>query len=51
MGAGAASALSQSGGAVRFRLDELLDWSKPDDIGPAPVVRLPRSKRMQPGKE
>ena len=40
------------GGAIRFSLKELLEWSKPDDdILPADVVRLQRSKRLQPRKE
>jgi excisionase family DNA binding protein len=42
----------RAGGAIRFRLDELLEWSNSrDDTGSATVVRLPRSKRLQPGKE
>ncbi|HET9531604.1 MAG TPA: helix-turn-helix domain-containing protein [Blastocatellia bacterium] len=42
----------RAGGAVRFRLDELLEWSGfSDDTAPSGVARLPRSERLQPGKE
>lgn len=39
------------GGALRFRLDELLEWSHHNDTAAMNVVALPRSKRLQPGKE
>ena len=40
------------GGAIRFSLKELLEWSKHDnDTLPADVVRLNRSNRLQPRKQ
>ncbi|HJQ24354.1 MAG TPA: helix-turn-helix domain-containing protein [Blastocatellia bacterium] len=40
------------GATVRFRLDELLQSSQVNsDTGTTKIVRLPRSKRLQPGKE
>ena len=39
------------GGAVRFKLDELLAWSGTDDTRSTNVVALARSKRLQPGRE
>lgn len=42
----------KAGGSVRFRLDELMEWSKPaDDLASHNVVALRRSKRLQPRKE